>query len=103
MVARLVAYPFNQACLSDEKYKLLCGADSALFWKGYKKTIPGLGDDFVNLITGMLQLNPASRPSMADVLGHPWMRGECVTPEQFQAHCADFMQKAKAERIAEQE
>ena len=103
MVARLVAYPFNQACLSDEKYKLLCGADSALFWKGYKKTIPGLGDDFVNLITGMLQLNPASRPSMADVLGHPWMRGETVTPEQFQAHCADFMQKAKAERIAEQE
>jgi len=103
MVARLVAYPFNQACLTDEKYKLLQGADSALFWKGYKKSVPGLTDEFINLITGMLQFNPASRPTMSDVLGHQWMRGETVTAEQFQAHCSTFMEKAKADRIAEQE
>ena len=94
MVARLVAYPFNQTCMNDEKYKLLCGADSALFWKGYKKTIPGLSDEFVNLITGMLQFNPASRPSMADVLGHPWMRGEVPSDEEFKARFRSFMVKA---------
>ena len=54
MVARLVAYPFNQACLTDDKYKLLQGADSALFWKSYKKNVPGLSDEFINLITSML-------------------------------------------------
>lgn len=40
---------------------------------------------------------------MADVLGHPWMRGETVTPEAFRTHCTTFMEKAKADRIAEQE
>ena len=54
LVARLVAYPFNQAHLSDDKYKLLQGADSALFWKSYKKNVAGLNDDFINLVTGML-------------------------------------------------
>jgi len=33
MVARLVAYPFNEASLRDDKYKLLQGADAHLFWK----------------------------------------------------------------------
>lgn len=88
MVARLVAYPFNQASMSDDKYKQLTGADSHLFWKSYKKNIKGLSDDFINLITIMLSHHPAARPTMADVLGHKWFRGETVTQEQFVQHCA---------------
>ena len=102
MVARLVAYPFNTATMTDEKYKLLQGADSHLFWKTYKKTVPGLSDSFMQLITSMLQFNPASRPTMADVLGHEWMRGDVVTRDQFVDHCTEFMEKAKADRAAEQ-
>ena len=39
---------------------------------------------------------------MADVLGHKWMRGEVITKQQFADHCSAFMEKAKADRIAEQ-
>lgn len=51
----------------------------------------------------MLQYHPSSRPTMADVLGHKWMRGNTVTDAEFAHHCAEFMDKAKADRIAEQE
>lgn len=51
----------------------------------------------------MLQFNPASRPTMADVLGHEWFRGETVTQAKFVEHCTSFMEKAKADRVAEQE
>jgi len=81
MVARLVAYPFNNASLNDDKYKLLAGENSALFWKPYKKAVPGLTDEFIHLITSMLQHSPAARPTMADVLGSRWMRGETVTQD----------------------
>ena len=81
MVARLVAYPFNNASMNDDKYKLLAGENSALFWKGYKKAVPGLTDEFIHLITSMLQYSPAARPTMADVLGSKWMRGETVTQD----------------------
>jgi len=100
MVARLVAYPFNVASMNDDKYKLLAGENSAMFWKSYKKM--GISDDFIHLVTSMLQHNAASRPTMADVLGHKWMRGEVITKEQFADHCSAFMEKAKADRIAEQ-
>ena len=103
MVARLFAYPFNQADLTDDKYKQLVGSDSHLFWKGYKKSVKGLEEDFINLITSMLQYNPASRPTMADVIGHKWMRGETVTEAAFAQHCAEVMEKVKADRLAEQD
>ena len=31
----------------------------------------------------MLKHNPMARPTIADVLGHPWMRGEVPTKDEF--------------------
>lgn len=35
---------------------------------------------------------------MADILGHPWMRGETLTDEQFQGKCKAFMELAIEEK-----
>lgn len=74
-----------------------------MFWRKYRKNIKGLTEEFIHLITSMLQHNPASRPTMSDVLGHPWFRGDVVSDEQFAQHCQAFMEAAKADRANEQD
>ena len=33
-------------------------------------------EEFKELITSLLQCDPRMRPSIADIIGHPWMQGE---------------------------
>jgi serine/threonine protein kinase len=69
--------PFQRAEPSDPFYRLLCANRADLFWKAHSKNKPeGLqffSEDFRQLITAMLQFDPAQRPSMAEVLAHPWV------------------------------
>jgi len=39
----------------------------------------------------MLAKEPSSRPTMADILGHKWMRGEMMTQQAFEAICKKYM------------
>jgi len=36
----------------------------------------------------MLQLDPSHRPSITEVMAHPWMQGETPTKEEVQAEFA---------------
>ena len=38
----------------------------------------------------MIDFYPQKRPLMADIIGHPWMRGECATYEEI---AQDFAQR----------
>ena len=40
-------------------------------------------DDFKDLITSMIDYYPQKRPLMVDIIGHPWMKGECATQEEI--------------------
>ena len=53
-----------------------------------------LTDDFKELVALMCKKNPMARPTMADVLGHPWMRGSLPTKEEFKDHFKPLMTKA---------
>ena len=44
-------------------------------------------EEFKELIESMLAYNPTTRPTMADILGNSWMRGEVCTKEEFAAKC----------------
>jgi len=57
-------------------------------------------EDFKELIEGMLAYNPTTRPTMADILGHRWMRGNVCTKEEFAAKCKSFMSAAVDEKKA---
>ena len=68
--------PFTRAEPSDPFYKLICANRADLFWKAHSKNKPRpdyFSDDFKNLVTGLIQFDPATRPQMADVLSHPWV------------------------------
>ena len=70
--------PFNSAHPQDPHYKLLATNRADLFWKQHQNNKPKgfLSEEFMDLITNLLQFNPAARPSLADVVGHPWMQGQ---------------------------
>lgn len=103
-MARLVAYPFDRAVKDDPKYMKIVSdkTNSGMFWNAYKKAIPGIDDDFVDLVTSMIAENPASRPTMAEFLGSPWMRKPCVSQEEFGALCGKFIDAANSARDSEQ-
>jgi len=81
--------PFTKAEPSDPFYRLLCANRADLFWKAHSKNKPNgmefFSEDFRNLITSMLQYDPAHRLSMAEVKAHPWyVNGPVVTLEEIQ-------------------
>ena len=70
--------PFNSANPNtDAHYKLLCEGKADLFWKQHSrnKTEGFFSEEFKDLITNMLQLDPVARLSLADIAGHAWMKG----------------------------
>lgn len=46
-----------------------------------------MSEDFKDLIENMLAFNPTSRPTMADILGHNWMRDKVCTKDEFEVKC----------------
>jgi serine/threonine protein kinase len=95
--------PFNQAHIQDPHYKLLSTNRADLFWKQHQNNkVPGFfSEEFKDLITNMLQYNPNSRPSLADIIGHPWMQGPIATPEAVRAEFANRHKILKQQQSAE--
>lgn len=54
------------------------------------------------MLTCMFQLIPSQRLTMADVVGHPWMKGTIATPEEVQAEFRGRHEKILAANQAEQ-
>jgi serine/threonine protein kinase len=70
--------PFSSANPeSDPHYKLLCEGKADHFWKQHSRAKPQnfFSEEFKDLITNMLQPDPAARLSLADCIGHAWMKG----------------------------
>lgn len=98
-VSKVVAYPWIKPdIISDSQYILFAGnngLNACKFWEQYDDR--DLSEEFKNLIEIMLAVDPSSRPTMADILGHEWMRGKAVTKQQFVSKCAKFMVTARSE------
>lgn len=89
--------PFNTAEAKDPFYKVLAANRADIFWKTHSANKPKLengdpffSEEFKDLITGMLQLDAAHRPSMSEVMNHPWMQGSIPTEEEV---FAEFEQR----------
>jgi serine/threonine protein kinase len=81
--------PFTRAEPTDPFYRLICANRADLFWKAHSKNKPNgaayFSEEFKNLITGLIQFDPALRPQMADVRNHAWVLNEdCATLEEIQ-------------------
>lgn len=70
--------PFTKADPKEPYYKLLCTNKADTFWNAHAKHKPSkdfYSDSFKDLMTSMLALDPAQRPSLAEVKKHEWYRG----------------------------
>lgn len=86
--------PFTRAEPSDPFYRLLCANRADLFWKAHSKNKAGgldfFPEQFRNMITAMLQFDPAARPTMADIISHPWVvKEEVATLEEIHVDFAN--------------
>ena len=78
LVLRLMAYPFSQ--VKDKAFNQF-SRNPAVFWE--RHAARGVSEEFKQLAALLLAPEAGSRPTMADVLGHRWMRGEVATREEF--------------------
>jgi serine/threonine protein kinase len=68
--------PFRSAHLKDPYFRRLSSVDKKAFWKIFSGTeISELGKD---LFERMTEKDPKARLSIADIKGHPWLKGEVL-------------------------
>ena len=72
-------HPFNGPATHDTLlYKSLAAKRSDVFWKYHRENLPGMdifnNDDFCRLFESMVSLVPRERPSIEEILEHPWMQ-----------------------------
>jgi serine/threonine protein kinase len=97
--------PFDKmAGKKDPFYKLIVQNRADLFWKAWQQYHPDddnyYSDEFKDLITTMIDFYPQKRPLMADIIGHPWMQGECATHEEV---VKEFEERKEMIKQAEKE
>ena len=84
--------PFAKAIPTDPHYKLVCANRLDLFWKFHSRSKEGgdsfFSEEFKDLISTLLMLDPTHRPSVAEITAHPWINGETATEEQIREEFA---------------
>lgn len=79
--------PFMKPVPDDVHYKTIFSNRADFFWKMHCQT-KDEGKDFFSkeikdLITNLLQYDPARRPSISEITKHPWYNGELPTHEEM--------------------
>ena len=101
--------PFGMATKNDAYYQRLANNQAASFWAAHERFhSDGYFDDpFKNLVTLLLSYQPHNRPTIADVIGHPWLReGPIAAHEdlvQEFARCHELNQQALNQALIEDE
>lgn len=80
LVAKIMEYPWKKPDRYSGNYEKLVddyGTRSEKFWSNYANC--NLTTEFKCFIESMLAFNPTTRATIADILGHEWMRGEVIS------------------------
>lgn len=82
--------PFDNALPDDNYYKLIWKNSHSDFWKAHEKfKVPAPGqknfysEDFRSLINSMFAPNPDQRLTIAEIMAHPWYKGETCSVEKL--------------------
>lgn len=92
--------PFTTAQPQDPFYRCVAANRADIFWRTHCKSKPNgenyFSKEFKDLVQSMLQLDPAHRPSIAEINAHEWMQGTVPTRDQVQAEFEGRNQVVKA-------
>ena len=83
LTVKAMIYPFDSAKLGIDRHYTALQQNPKQFWEQESYVKLNLSEDFKELVALMLKHNPMARPTIADVLGHQWMRGEVPTKDEF--------------------
>ena len=80
-------FPFEKASPTDAVYSAIVNQKMDLFWQHHKSIKPEgfYSDEFVDLISLMLEAEPAFRLSILDAASHPFMQGEMPSEEEVRS------------------
>jgi len=65
-------FPFSEARTDEYFYRLLIDGDLETYWN--KTGGENLSNEFKDLIVKMLNYNPDMRPTVDELVNHPWMK-----------------------------
>jgi len=99
--------PFTTAEPKDPFYRCLAASRADIFWRTHcKSKATGeafFSDDFKDIVQAMLQLDSAHRPSITEVMAHPWMQGPMPTLQEVSAEFQERDVKVKAQMELERQ
>ena len=81
-VMRSGAMPFDQMARSDDSiYRFFSVNRIDKYWQTHmqEKDANYFSEEFKDLVTQMLHYHPQHRPMIADIVGHPWLKGPTAT------------------------
>ena len=91
--------PFSAAEPNDPFYRCIAASRADIFWRTHCKSKENgekfFSEEFKDIVQAMLQLDPAHRPSIPEVLAHPWMQGEVPSYEEVLAEFTEREQRVK--------
>lgn len=97
--------PFSTAEPQDPFYRCIAASRADIFWRTHCKSKENgekfFSEEFKDIVQAMLQLDPAHRPSIPEVLAHPWMQGPIPTQEEVQAEFSQREARVKEAMEAE--
>lgn len=82
-------FPLDEATQKDWRYpKLILAQNQGLstvetIYKWYKRPTTQLTLEVINLLDGMLMIDPTRRFTLAQVIEHPWLQGKQLPPPGF--------------------
>jgi len=96
--------PFNEATPTDPFYKCLAANRPDVFWQTYEQDLDEgyYSEEFKDLVTALLKLDPSKRPTSEDILNHAWMKGPIPTTaevvKEFEKRSVTMKKQMKSEK-----
>ena len=98
--------PFTSANPQDPHYRLIAAGRAELLWLAHAEAEEGndiYSAEFKDLFEKMMTLNPAQRPTIDEILAHPWMQGGVPSEQDIHADFTVRKQRMDAEAHNERE
>ena len=77
--------PFTSARPNDSFYNCIAKNRSDIFWKTHANNKPNgaqfMSSELKDLLNCMWQLEPTHRPSLSEVMAHPWMKKDMLNKQ----------------------
>jgi serine/threonine protein kinase len=75
--------PFGKAMVHDQYYKNFVRNDYDTYWTIMSPRLDNVSNEFKSLINSLLAYDPVQRPSIDEIMNHPWMTGEQPKMEEY--------------------